>query len=159
MFLRALLAFLALPGVVAFLLPALFASGETFHFNLIGAAVFATGLFVLLWCAAAFYFTGKGTLAPWAPPQRLVTVGLYRFSRNPMYVGVLLILLGWALLFQSTALAWYAAAVAVAFHLRVVFGEEPWLARVHGAEWSAYERSVPRWLWRLPRKRGGEEDG
>lgn len=155
MFLRALLAFLALPGVVAFLVPALFASGEAFHFSLLGAAVFATGLFVLLSCAAAFYFNGEGTLAPWAPPQRLVTVGLYRFSRNPMYVGVLLILIGWALLFRSAALAWYAAAVAVAFHLRVVLGEEPWLARVHGADWSAYERSVPRWLWRLPRKRDG----
>lgn len=158
MFLRALLAFLALPGVVAFLLPALFAAGETFHFTPVGALVFAAGLFVLLWCAAAFYFTGKGTLAPWAPPQRLVTVGLYRFSRNPMYVGVLLILIGWALLFRSAALAWYAALVAVAFHIRIVLGEEPWLARVHGAEWLAYERSVPRWLWRLPRQRGGADD-
>jgi len=147
-FLRALLAFLLMPGVVAFLVPALIASHGTLHFNFVGAAVFATGVVVLVWCVVSFYTSGKGTLAPWAPPQRLVVSGLYRFSRNPMYIGVLLILIGWALLFRSTVLAWYAVAIAVAFHLRVVFGEEPWLARTHGEEWLNYKRSVPRWLWR-----------
>jgi len=149
-FLRALIAFLVLPGVFAFLVPALIASRQAFKFNLLGATVLGVGLLVLLWCVYAFHVTGKGTLAPWAPPQRLVTVGLYRFSRNPMYVGVLLVLLGWTLLFHSAALGWYAATVALAFHLRVVLGEEPWLARTHGAEWQAYKKVVPRWLWRLP---------
>lgn len=141
-----------MPGVVAFLVPALIASGSTVRFSFFGAAVFAAGAIVLVWCVVSFYTNGKGTLAPWAPPQRLVISGLYRFSRNPMYIGVLLILIGWALLFHSTVLAGYAAAIAVAFHLRVVFGEEPWLARTHGDDWLTYQRSVPRWLGRPSRR-------
>lgn len=150
-FLRALFAFLALPGIVAFLVPMLMASGRPLQFSLFALAACAVGLFVLLWCVFAFFVTGKGTLAPCAPPQRLVTVGLYRFSRNPMYIGVVLLLVGWALLFHSAALGWYAAIVALAFHLRIVFGEEPWLLQTHGAEWQAYEKAVPRWLWRIRR--------
>ena len=157
MFLRALVAFAALPGVVALLIPALVASRSTLQFSLPGASAFVIGLATLLWCVMVFYVTGKGTLAPWSPPRNLVTVGLYRFSRNPMYVGVVLVLVGWALLFRSPALAWYTGVVAVAFHLRVVLGEEPWLAQTHGAEWQAYEKAVPRWIWRMPRKPRGAE--
>ena len=61
-----------------------------------------------------------------------MTAGLYRFSRNPMYVGVLCLVSGLALLFRSASLALYAASLLVVFHLRVVLGEEPWLARTHG---------------------------
>jgi protein-S-isoprenylcysteine O-methyltransferase Ste14 len=63
-----------------------------------------------------------------------------------MYVGVVLMLLGWAALFHSTALLAYALAVAVGFHLRVVFGEEPVLRRAHGDSWLRYEARVPRWF-------------
>lgn len=63
-----------------------------------------------------------------------------------MYIAVLVILTGWALAFGSRTLWIYAGAVALGFHLRVVLGEEPWLARTHGAEWVAYRASVPRWL-------------
>jgi len=90
---------------------------------------------------------GKGTLAPWSPPENLVVAGLYRYTRNPMYVAVTLILVGWAVSFGLRGLYLYAAAVAAAFHLRVVLGEEPWLARTHGAQWEEYARRVPRWLW------------
>src|SRR6185436_8584710 len=93
LFIRALISFLALPGIVAFLAPALLLGsigprtprGE-------GVIVFVVGVLVLLWCVRDFYVAGKGTLAPWDPPRHLVSVGLYRYSRNPMYVGVLLIL-------------------------------------------------------------------
>ncbi len=64
-----------------------------------------------------------------------------------MYVGVGLILLGWSATFPTGTLLIYALAVIVAFHLRVLFGEEPWLARTHGAEWERYRAAVPRWLW------------
>ena len=94
----------------------------------------------------SFYTEGRGTLAPWSPPRHLVVSGLYRYSRNPMYVSVVLILWGWAAGFQSRALALYALAVMVAFHLRVVLGEEPWLARTHGDAWDRYRAAVPRWL-------------
>ena len=101
---------------------------------------------MLLWCVRDFYVAGRGTLAPWAPPSRLVVVGLYRFSRNPMYIAVSLVLLGWAIAFWSVPLLIYAGIVIGAFHLRVVFGEEPWLARRHGDEWERYRARVPRWL-------------
>lgn len=73
-------------------------------------------------------------------------MGLYRISRNPMYVAVILVLVGWAIGFESLLLAIYALVIAVGFHLRVVFGEEPWLARVHGEKWILYKAQVPRWL-------------
>lgn len=68
-----------------------------------------------------------------------------------MYVGVLLIVAGWSLLFPSMTLGVYAAALAVAFHLRVRFGEEPWLARQHGKAWARYASTVPRWIGRFGR--------
>jgi protein-S-isoprenylcysteine O-methyltransferase Ste14 len=115
-------------------------------FSVLGLIPLAIGLFLLLWCVRDFYVAGKGTLAPWAPPQKLVEVGLYRFSRNPMYIAVLLMLAGWAIGFRSRLLWIYALVVMIAFHLRVVLGEEPWLARTHGAEWERYKSRVPRWL-------------
>ena len=90
--------------------------------------------------------TGKGTLAPWARPEHLVTVGPYRVSRNPMYVAVVIVLWGWAVGFRSLPLAIYALLVMPAFHLRVVFGEEPWLAQRHGDQWERYQARVPRWF-------------
>jgi protein-S-isoprenylcysteine O-methyltransferase Ste14 len=148
-FWRALIAFVAMPGMVALVIPMLWLerSGHTRLVSSLGLVPLVVGLAALLWCVRDFYIRGKGTLAPWAPTQRLVIVGLYRFSRNPMYVAVVSILLGWAAAFGSKGLLGYAAVIAVAFHLRVVFGEEPWLARTHGAEWEEYVRRVPRWFW------------
>jgi protein-S-isoprenylcysteine O-methyltransferase Ste14 len=149
MFARAVIAFLALPGVVAFIVPIawLWYAGRTQVTRPVGLVILAAGVAALLWCVRDFYVVGKGTLAPWAPPQHMVIVGLYRHTRNPMYVAVILILLGWALTFDLAALYLYAAAVAIAFHLRVVLGEEPWLARRHGTSWDEYISRVPRWFW------------
>jgi len=145
LFWQALVAFLALPGMVAFVVPwTLRPRGVPFH--VLGALPFALGVVLLLLCVRTFYVAGRGTLAPWHPPERVVTVGLYRVSRNPMYVAVLLILCGWALGFASRALWIYAGFVAVAFHLRVVLFEEPWLARTHPDEFAAYRARVPRWF-------------
>jgi protein-S-isoprenylcysteine O-methyltransferase Ste14 len=63
-----------------------------------------------------------------------------------MYIAVVLVLAGWAIGFHSRDLAIYAAIVAICFHLRVVLGEEPWLARTHRDDWSRYKEQVPRWL-------------
>jgi protein-S-isoprenylcysteine O-methyltransferase Ste14 len=145
LFWKALLAFLAMPGVVAFLVPALLVRNTT-TFHPLGLLPLAVGVVLLLWCVRDFYVAGKGTLAPWTPPRELVTVGLYRYSRNPMYVSVIVILLGWAATFASSRLLMYAAIVLLAFHLRVIFGEEPWLARTHGEAWLHYRARVPRWL-------------
>ena len=149
MFVRALLAFLALPGVVAFAVPVvwLLASSRTSLVQPLGLVLLVIGSFALVWCVRDFYVSGKGTLAPWAPPAHLVVVGLYRYTRNPMYVAVTLILLGWAVSFGLPGLWVYAIIVAIAFHLRVVLGEEPWLARTHSAQWQEYASRVPRWFW------------
>jgi protein-S-isoprenylcysteine O-methyltransferase Ste14 len=150
LFLRALLAFLALPGMVAFVVPLLIFRRGPLQDGVhpAGIIVLTAGIVVLCWCVRDFYTLGRGTLAPWDPPRALVVRGLYRFTRNPMYVGVLCIVSGWALSFRSTDLALYALLLAALFHVRVVVAEEPFLARTHGATWDDYKRRVPRWLGR-----------
>ena len=152
LFVQALLAFLALPGTVAYLVPLFVIDRpDEQSVNWMGFAIAAAGTSLLLWCVREFYVSGRGTLAPWTPPRYLVISGPYRFSRNPMYVAVSLVLCGWAVAFQTRALAIYAVAVICAFHLRILFGEEPWLARTHGAAWTRYRSDVPRWLGRVQR--------
>jgi protein-S-isoprenylcysteine O-methyltransferase Ste14 len=63
-----------------------------------------------------------------------------------MYIAVSLILVGWAVAYSSQPLLIYALAVMAMFYLRVVFGEEPWLARMHGEQWREYRARVRRWL-------------
>ena len=148
LFWQAVFAFLALPGVIAFVVPALVlrpAHGAALH--RIGMIPIVIGTVLLLWCVRDFYVAGRGTLAPWTPPRRLVAVGLYRFSRNPMYIAVITVLIGWAVMFQTTALVIYAVCVTIAFHLRVVLAEEPFLARTHGTQWDEYRSRVPRWFF------------
>ena len=148
LFVRAVIAVLALPGMVAFVVPVFVITtrAQRTLSERWGLVPRALGLLVLALTVREFYVAGRGTLAPWSPPVTLVTSGLYRFSRNPMYVGVLLILAGWAVLFWSPALAIYAAFVAMAVHLRVLLHEEPFLARTQPEAWTAYRARVPRWL-------------
>ena len=144
---RAVIAFLVLPGVVAFLAPLLFlAPNDRTLLNWWGVIPLVVGTVLLLACVRELYLAGRGTLAPWSPPTALVVTGLYRRSRNPMYVAVLLILLGWAIGYKSGSLTVYGLVVLVAFHLRILFHEEPWLARTFGDAWIRYRQQVPRWL-------------
>jgi protein-S-isoprenylcysteine O-methyltransferase Ste14/pimeloyl-ACP methyl ester carboxylesterase len=149
MFLRALSAFLVLPGLIAFAVPLLIAWPRVREgsFNALALVLLIPGVALLLWCVRDFFVAGKGTLAPWDPPRNLVSSGPYRVSRNPMYVGVSLILLGWALAFRSSSLLLYAFVVMAAFHVRVVVNEEPYLARTHGRRWDDYRARVPRWVF------------
>ena|ERR1700677_1861710 len=153
---RAFASFLLLPGIVAGAAPLLILGGHLHPSRAAvpGFALIAAGLVLLLWCARDFYVAGRGTLAPWDPPRDLVVVGLYRYTRNPMYVAVLTLLAGWATAFGSLSLALYLLGVAVAVHLRVVLSEEPWLRRNFGAEWERYSSAVPRWV---PRPRGSAQ--
>lgn len=148
MLIRALIAFLALPGVVAGIVPFLIVGKES-HLSQTapyGIALLFIGFLLLLWCVRDFYISGKGTLAPWDPPKRLVIVGLYRYIRNPMYVAVLTLVTGWSLAFGSVGLGLYLCLLAVAFHFRVLLYEEPRLSRQFGADWEAYSKAVPRWF-------------
>ena len=115
----------------------------------VGTTVIATGLALAAWCFYGFATRGKGTPAPWDPPQHLVTTLPYRHVRNPMYVGILLILLGEAVLFGSYVLLAWAIVVAAGFHLAVTLYEEPGLRERFGPEYEQYMVEVPRWLPRL----------
>jgi protein-S-isoprenylcysteine O-methyltransferase Ste14 len=115
--------------------------------SLFGLAAIVCGALIYLRCAADFIFAGRGTPAPYDPPRFLVERGLYRFTRNPMYVGVVGAVAGEALLFHSRDLAVYALVLFVGFHLRVVYYEERVLRKTFGETFEAYCRRVPRWLW------------
>ena len=156
MLFRALLAFLALPVVVAGLLPWYLSGldGGRMEGTVLGWPILLAGVGVLLVCTRDFYAAGKGTLAPWDPPKKLVIIGLYRFMRNPMYAGVLGCVAGWSLIAGSPLLAVYTLTLAIGFHLRVVFYEEPTLARHFGDEWERYRAAVNRWL---PRPRSNSD--
>ena len=147
LWLRALVSFLTCPAIVAGLIPILLVRGHDVYTGWLtfSLPVLGVGLFALLWCVRDFYVSGRGTLAPWDPPKRLVVVGMYRFVRNPMYVAVLTVLFGWSLLYRSWLLAGYAVVLATVFHFRVVLHEEPWLERQFGVDWQDYAARVPRW--------------
>jgi protein-S-isoprenylcysteine O-methyltransferase Ste14 len=107
------------------------------------------GATIYLWCAWDFAAAGKGTPAPIDPPKELVVRGLYRYTRNPMYVGVLLLVFGQAWLFASRRVLIYAGVVFAFFHLFVVFYEEPALRRMFGESYRQYCARVPRWMPRF----------
>ena len=115
----------------------------------IGLIPILFGIFVYIRCAWSFGSAGKGTPAPIDPPKKLVVQGLYRYVRNPMYVGVLALLIGESILFSSLVLFLYAAVVFLCFHLFVVLYEEPTLRDKFGDSYRQYCDSVPRWLPRL----------
>jgi protein-S-isoprenylcysteine O-methyltransferase Ste14 len=115
----------------------------------LGILTLALGAAIYFWCAWEFAVRGLGTPAPIAPTKFLVVGGLHRYVRNPMYIGVLLIILGQAALFHSARLAEYGALCIFLAHLFVISYEEPTLHRQFGESYDEYRRSVPRWLPRL----------
>jgi protein-S-isoprenylcysteine O-methyltransferase Ste14 len=141
-----LLAFMiAAPGTITLWLPLFLLFPEIRHRPIAwGAPTLGAGLLIglgitgYIWCALDFVFAGKGTPAPIDPPKLVVVRGLYRFTRNPMYVSVLILLTGESLFFRSVALLEYAAVVAIGFHLFVVFYEEPALRKRMGTSYQEY---------------------
>lgn len=156
LWLRSLLWTVLVPGTVAIYLPyrILSRSGglESFEFGsvgFVGILLIGAGSAILLHCIRQFAVTGHGTLSPLDAPIRLVTQGLYRYSRNPMYVGVMLILTGETVLFRSLPLLAYAGVCFLFFNLGIACYEEPRLRRQFGREYEAYCQQVGRWLPKL----------
>jgi protein-S-isoprenylcysteine O-methyltransferase Ste14 len=161
--LRALIFTLLVPGFVAGWAPRLLlASGHEVRafdagpWRWAGLALMAAGAAGYLLCAADFLLKGGGTPAIFftrhlrfflgEEPRAIVRQGLYRYSRNPMYLSVAAAVFGEGLFFGSALLLLYAVAVSVFFHLVVVFLEEPHLRRKGGASYLEYCRQTPRWI-------------
>jgi protein-S-isoprenylcysteine O-methyltransferase Ste14 len=160
---RGLIFTLLVPGTVAVYVPLRMAERLTAPGGLWNAGWFVSAIGAAGYIACFLHFLASGgTPAVFftrpvrfligEEPQRLVEAGLYRLTRNPMYVSVLLVILGQALRFASWPIAEYGLFMWLVFHLVVVGIEEPHLRDERGASYEAYCRQVPRWLVR--RRRG-----
>lgn len=149
-----------LPGVVAGYVPLRFFGLNRVQLDVLqpkqvlGLLCVGAGVTLVAACVWEFVRTGRGTLAPVDPPRKLVVRGLYRYVRNPMYLGVATILLGEALVAGSGALFGYWAVFIVAANLFVIGYEEPSLRRRFGDAYDQYTRQVGRWLPRLRARPG-----
>ncbi len=144
-----------IPGTFGVYLPYWLASSRPADFDLaalryLGLAPILVGAGFYFRCALDFALKGRGTPAPIDAPKFLVTSNLYRMVRNPMYVGVVMVVVGEGLLYQSLAVLRYAGAAWLGFHLFVMLYEEPTLRKKFGADYEEYCRQVPRWVPRPP---------
>lgn len=143
---------LFLPGTVAVMIPLLITKEivfESYFSAFFALLLMCIGTVIYVWCVWDFVVSGKGTPAPIDAPKHLVVNGLYCYTRNPMYVGVLCFIFGWVLLYTVSSMIIYAVCVALCFQLFVVFYEEPILQKQFGSEYSLYRLSVNRWLPKL----------
>jgi protein-S-isoprenylcysteine O-methyltransferase Ste14 len=150
---KSLLFLIFVPGIVAGYIPLAFLRNgpqiETSFFAYLSFPLWLIGIIILLWCFLDFLIKGRGTPAPIDPPKELVVTGLYNYVRNPMYLGVLVIIIGHFLWFKTIWMILYAAAVFMAFHLFVTLYEEPHLEKTFGALYTGYAKKVPRWMPRI----------
>lgn len=150
--------FILAPGIVAGLIPYLIAGwappdATPYVIGLlvgIGGLIIGGGLLLLMDSFMRFVNEGNGTPMPWMPTDKMIARGFYRYLRNPMYVGVVAVILGQAIIFLNAWLVLYAALVWVVFHLYVTMVEEPTLRRNFGSAYADYRAAVPRWLPRIP---------
>jgi len=164
--LKTLIFTIVVPGTVTVLIPYWLLSSRPARpswefgvYRYLGVIPILTGAAIYFRCAWDFMFAGRGTPAPIDPPKELVVRGLYRYVRNPMYVGILTLLLGEAVLFESRALLEYAGWAFLLFYLWVLVYEEPALRRKFGESYQRYCQAVPRWIprWRRPSGEGKPE--
>lgn len=141
------------PGTVAVYIPYRIIKGRHHSFSVsweilpfVAAVFIFIGATIYLWCLWDFAVTGRGTPAPIDAPKRLVITGLYRHVRNPMYIGVLCIILGWAILYKSYAVLQYAILIWVLFQGVVILVEEPSLRRQFDTSYKDYCKKVKRWI-------------
>ena len=148
--LRSLLFLIVAPGMVAGYIPlGLLRRGPQIELGVaawLALPLWLIGTTILLWSFWNFLKQGRGTPAPIDPPKELVAVGFYRYTRNPMYVGILLMLTGYFLWYGFWSLLIYAVFIFLAFNTFVAYYEEPTLRRNFGAAYEDYCKRVPRWF-------------
>ncbi len=156
---RHLTSFLALPFMVTVVIPRyLLRAGEATSaldggppIALLGVGICLGSIGLVLFASSLLHFVrhGRGTLAPWDPPQHLVVSGPYRFVRNPMISGVIFLLFAEAALLHSAVLCGWAATFLLLNFIYIPLSEEPGLARRFGAEYAEYCQHVGRFIPRL----------
>lgn len=114
-----------------------------------GAVIFLAGAGLEYWCLWLFIIRGHGTALPLDPPHALVVSGPYRYVRNPVVIGMFAMILGVALYGTSLVSLLYTGVGIAAYHLYLVYVEEPELKARFGKEYEAYETGVPRWVPKL----------
>ena len=163
---RALLS-LILPVTITFIIPALVILGFNNHLLafdsalsgallILGTFLIVLGLGFVIYTNQAFFRIGKGTLAPWDPPKKLVVAGAYKYVRNPMISGVLMIVLGETFIFASIELFALFIMFFIVNHIYFVYSEEPGLIKRFGDDYILYKKNVPRWIPRLKPWKMGE---
>ena len=156
---EATIATILVPGTAVVLVPYLLLTNQNpipaprpDLLGLIGVLLVLVGAGMMSWVSYSFVVRGEGTPIPIDPPRHFVAHGLFRYVRNPMYVGALLALLGETILFRSWWLAAYAAGLWALLHSFLIAFEEPQLRRRFGRAYSDYCASTPRWIPRPPQK-------
>jgi protein-S-isoprenylcysteine O-methyltransferase Ste14 len=118
-------------------------------FRFLGGMLLALGVIGLLDSFVRFALQGVGTPAPVFPTRHLVVTGLYRYVRNPMYVAVVIAILGQGLILGNVMLLEYGGLVWLLFHVFVLVYEEPTLRASFGSEYRSFRAAVPRWIPRF----------
>lgn len=109
------------------------------------AALVLSGIVAI--AAAALRFRRAGTPAPpWHPTTAFVAQGIYRFTRNPMYLGMTLIYCAIAVAADAPVVFWMLIPLCITIHYGVVLREERYMAAKFGAPYIDYTNAVPRWL-------------
>ena len=161
LWLRGIIFTILVPGTVAGYIPYLLIRNRMADLNwgqwhYAGLPIFIIGILIYLITALSFLMRGKGTPAIWfteaigwligKEPVKMVSNGLYKYSRNPMYLGVMTTVLGEAIYFHQTILLRYVVILFIIFHLVVVLIEEPHLAQKFGEEYKQYKKKTRRWF-------------
>jgi protein-S-isoprenylcysteine O-methyltransferase Ste14 len=133
-------------GLVPWLLTRWRSDDQPLALRVLGGILLAIGAALVLETTARFALQGRGTPAPWAPPRRFVARGSYRYVRSPMYLGVLALIVGQALLLGREILFAWALVAWLLFHAFLVLHEEPGLRRRFGSQYEDYTQRVRRWL-------------
>jgi protein-S-isoprenylcysteine O-methyltransferase Ste14 len=141
-----------LPVTVLVIVPLWIEKDRAFHSNIYffaGLILILTGLTTMAFCISSFIRIGKGTLAPWSPTKKLVIKGLYKYVRNPMILGVLIVLLGEAIALLSKSILIWAISFFIINTIYFIIYEEPDLEEKFGDEYREYKKHVSRWLPRI----------
>lgn len=144
-----LTAVIIIPWVLLYFFPSLMPKFDIFKFA--GIIFLISGSLLIVLTIRLFTSIGKGTLAPWDPTKKLVIVGPYKYTRNPMISGVFFILVGETLWFKSIALSVYAIAFFLFNDVYFRLSEEKGMEKRFGKEYLEYKKKTPRWIPRLSR--------